>query len=313
MSFFKTLKLYKQLDERQKKFIKTRKIEAKYSISEWLVFGKKIAIMDKYGDKARKNLNIMRIVFGVLCTVFLTGFVSKLIIEGAFLGIGFFIIEHPEYLLLITLLIIVFLLTTFFFYRFRKVDLPNVFGDFILPFLLKMKDETNEEDKFLLKIDLTPRFEKNKLLNNEEYQKTKERYSEQFKDIELGSDFYKSIWFQGKVQFMDNALIEWKVSDFVSIDNKRDNKKPKYQILNSKNLNLKISIPQLRYKLIEYPKILPEINETDYIFNIRKKEVEVPKRINPKAMNLINYGISLSHVLEKIQQVYNSVEKKTKK
>ncbi|UZR92419.1 hypothetical protein [Chondrinema litorale] len=184
----------KSLDPEQTQIVETKKIDGTHTAQYWLNLLRKIAILDKDGDKVRLNssLSIKMIVSGIV----------------AFFSIFVAIGTQIPYILIITALA-VGLAIKFGIdnKKVKKLDLSNHLRSFLMPFLSIIKEDIPKKSKVQIKASFEESDQQEYIVdqkqgNNKGYPKIKETY-------------FKIPRLEFKATLIDGTQIHLEYTDFV--------------------------------------------------------------------------------------------------
>ena len=277
MSLKQASRIFKSLNESQRKFIDDKTISAELQIREWTGFLRKAALYDEMRDKAIKSLNIYIILSAV-------GVVFSGIMISSSPAIG------------LVLLVISIALLTYFIIDARKISKRNLSDQlrlFVLPLLFVLDKKAGEKAKMPLKMDLSNPLKK----------KPVKEFEQGGRKIKLFSQQYAL----GKVKLLDEAELEWVLSDDIQQlsywkTNPRGKRKHKVKHKVSHYYFIKISFPKKYYETKNGADKSVRLSE-DELYYICKLKVK-RKSMDPKAV------VSLEDFLKSINELYELIKAK---
>jgi len=223
------LNIYKTLDKEQLLFVESKTIDNSMKMKRWIEFMQPIAQMDKLNDRSRKRKNT-GLVFIII------GMVVSFILSFVFVP---FVIT----LLFLTVLLIITLkkLSTL-----KKLDIGNHLRLFLMPFLVVLKEESDDDAKANIKFDASPPMSEKKIV------KTTNDTNRGYPKIK--STFYSHPWLEAEVLLADGTALKLEFTDFIVKKNitKRGSSgkiKSKVKIKVKHNIGIKINFRKDRYQL----------------------------------------------------------------
>ncbi len=223
------LNIYKTLDKEQLQFVESKIIDNSMKMKRWIEFMQPIAQMDKLNDRSRKrkNTGLIFIVIGMVVSLILT-----------FVFVPFIIA-----LLVLTVLLIITLkkLNTL-----KKLDIGNHLRLFLMPFLVVLKEESDDNAKANIKFDASPPMSEKKIV------KTTNDTNRGYPKIK--STFYSHPWLEAEVILADGTALKLEFTDFIVKKDitKRGSSgkiKSKVKIKIKHNIGMKISFRKDRYQI----------------------------------------------------------------
>ncbi len=223
------LNIYKTLDKEQLQFVQSKTVDASFKMKRWIEFMQPIAQMDKLNDRSRskKSIGLIFIIIGMVISLFLTfGFLPFIIV-----------------LVGLTILLIIQIknLNTL-----KRLDIGNHLRLFLMPFLVVLKEESDENAKARIKFDASPPISDKKLVkttdnNNSGYPKVK-------------TSFYNYPWLEAEVMLADGTALQLEFTDFIAKKNitKRGSSgkiKYKTKVKIKHSIGLKISFRKDHYQI----------------------------------------------------------------
>jgi hypothetical protein len=273
--------IYNKLNDEQKKFVSEKKIEASYKTKHWLELLKNVALMDRLGDSSRGAKQVWAWVLMVVGVILF------------FIGFGF-----PPLLIVALIMIIVAIILFVQVSKLNQLDLRNNFREFVVPLLVLLKEETNDEEKISLKMEFKKPLDKSYLVQN--IPNSNRGYPK------VVTDIYKIPWMEGSAKMNDGTTIYWSFEDVicqkkVTKQNARGKIKVKTKNKVKHDIGLKMDVPKASYELKAVPADQIYTESADHHeFKIKGKTFSTEVQGSPD----INYFLGL------IAGVYNNLNQK---
>ena len=238
MSIAAALNTYRRLTTTQKRFLKRKRISARYTPEQWLRLLGDLAEYDRHGDTVRRICGLGAIA-GLITSVLLL-FFSPLLIEG--LGI-------PEGMAIFLggfAAVITAACGTAYFLLKGK-DLPNNLRDFVFPLIKILREDAKPGTPLQMTLDLRGGLQKNKLKNEDKQTQGLFSYPK------IRDRFYTDPWFQGSARLADGSSLKWCVVDQIRArritkKTSRGKIKVKYKHKIRRNLDVALGLHRQDYK-----------------------------------------------------------------
>jgi hypothetical protein len=184
MSFIDAYKSYGSLNDQQKQFLREKRIDAELPTDAWISFMKGVASYDQHGDAMRKAIGWIAAI-GIII-----GFFGAIFAESAAM----------------LLFAMVGLIALAFYFVLRRVDVPNILREFVLPFITLIREDVAPDDMVHMQLDLRggTKEEKRKGTDNFEHLGRK-----------IQQKFYNDPWMQGDTKLADGTALQWEISDYI--------------------------------------------------------------------------------------------------
>jgi hypothetical protein len=190
MSLFKALQSYQSLTSDQKIFVKEKRIEGSYTPEQWLAFFTRIAEYDSLRDASSKAFAWLGCVSILLLIVLIVvGIITIFLLPLTFLAL------------------ILFIVMTVVFERSRK-NVPNHLRQFIIPWLLILREEMEPEELMFLRVDLSDATGQDKLFS-EQLSPSAQRL--QKAGSKITEKFFSNQWLAGAAELADGTKLQWQI------------------------------------------------------------------------------------------------------
>ena len=248
----KALTIFENFDQDQREFVNSKLLNKSYKPKRVIAMFNKIAAMDYHSDKLRGKLFYWMIGLGIFTAVtFFFGFVFSPIFFISFIGFLSNLFLYSLYI------------------KHKTINLENSFRLFIVPLVGILKEEMSPESKIYLNINAKERISQENLLKHIPSQ------SSSYPQIDI--KFYKSNWFNSQFQFLDESVMDLRITDVIRIKEKtkrnpRGKIKTKLKYKISYRIKLNISFSKNRYELVKPSKEFSE-DENKIFYKITKKVI----------------------------------------
>ncbi len=277
----KTSTIYNSLNEPQKQFVQTKKLEASYKVKAWLDLLKNIALLDKYGDLRRVRASGWALGLGIIAFVVL-----------------FFAFPFPLLFIVVIALTIISIILWVKSNNLKKIDLTNSFRLFTVPLLVVLKEEAKDDSKVELKLDMSDPLQKNYLVKN--IPNTSKTYPK----IEL--NYYNINWMQMSIELNDGVIVSSTFEDDIcekkaTKQNARGKIKTKTKYKVKHDVSMKVQIPKALYNLVG-------ATDSDYSDG---GEYHIFKTKGRTVSTSMEEFLDINYFLGMIASVYKKVKQKT--
>jgi len=238
------IKIYNTLDQEQLQFVQSKVVDNSLKMKRWIEFMQPLAQMDKLNDDRRKRKSAGLVLIAILMVISL------------FLSFAF-----PWFLFVLSFLAILLIIQIKKVNKLKRLDFSNHLRLFLMPFLVVLKEESDEEAKAKIKFDASPAMSNKKILkstndNNQGYPKVK-------------TTFFSHPWFDAEVVLADGTALKLEFADFIVKKNitKRGSSgkiKSKVKIKIKHNIGMKINFRKDKYQLQNTNKNFAYNEITDY-------------------------------------------------
>ncbi|MFN8258909.1 MAG: hypothetical protein U0W24_24690 [Bacteroidales bacterium] len=273
------IKIYNSLTAEQKQFVDSKKVNSTQKIKKWIDLFRPIAQMDKLNDTKRKRKSVWLWVLGISSFFLL------------FFSIGF-----PLLLIAVLILVLIFIIQFRKLNALNKIDIGNHLRLFLMPFLVVMKEESEEDAKASLVFDAMPStnqkfFVKQINNNNKGYPK-------------IITSLYNHPWLETEMLLADGTAIQIEIIDFVARKDitKRGSSgkvKSKVKFKIKHNVKLRVNFSKSRYNLDKTNELF-QIIDSDNFYQLKTKQ----KIITLSAEE----SLPLNGVLSLISSAYKNVK-----
>lgn len=193
MTLLRTFGTYRSLKPAQRQFIKSPQISETHTLVEWLLFLRRLGVLDQYGDHARADAN--RAIVACIVITFLGIFIPTIAdLKGLPQLIGFNLAGTCAVVLLLAISIRVAL---------GRVDIPNTMRTFVLPFLTLLRADTGNRAPLTLSLDLRGCTDESKIVRREE------------PEARTTYTFYVDPWLAGSIRLVDGSILRFRITDHV--------------------------------------------------------------------------------------------------
>jgi hypothetical protein len=274
-----TLNIYKTLDPEQLQFANTKKVDAILKMKRWFDFMVPVALMDKNNDESRRK---KKTVIGFT----IAGMVISLIITFAFL---------PFLIVLIGLTIILVVNISRMNFL-KKLDIGNHLRLFLMPFLVIIKEECNEQSKARIKFDASNPINPAKITNT--LRSTNKGLPQ------VTTTIYEHPWLDAEFVLADGTGLQMEFGDTVlhkHVKKRGSSGKIKYKTKRKikHHLQMKFSFSKNNYSLAKVNKAYQHIDLPEHhIFKVKHKLYS----------DSVDKSIRVEEVLNMIAGAYQNVK-----
>ncbi|MEM7371073.1 MAG: hypothetical protein AAF587_20835 [Bacteroidota bacterium] len=280
MSYTEARALYDQFDEAQLQFLTTKTLEGSHTPRKWLKILQKLAKFDELADKSRSKS--MR-------KIFLWGFLS------VFTFIFTFILIFP------------ILLAAWFAYlayknwkqhQFLKgQDLRNQFRKFLVPLIQILREESAEQEKLYLKLDLNHPLSQQ---NHVDFQERKGPGYPKFKE-----NYYRSSWLNMSIKLRDQSMLSLALEDVI-----RKRQVTKTGSSGKIKTKTKTKVKHLASVKVGFPKVQyqPAADRNPEVVFSEDANLMLIKWKQKYTSSSIEDNIPLSELVKAISQTYKQVQ-----
>jgi hypothetical protein len=273
------LEMYKALNAEQLQFADSKMIDTTMKMKKWFDYMVPLAKMDEFNDEKRKKQSI-----GIGWTI--AGLVVSLILTFIFL---------PVIVIFIGLVVLIIVLITKK-NALKKMDLGNHLRLFLMPFIVLIKEECEEEAKGRIKFDASNPISPKKITNT-------------FKSTNTGlphvtTTVYTHPWLDAEFVLLDGTGLQLEFTDTILKKNikKRGSSgkikfKTKTKIKHS--LEMRMSFKKDKYSLASLNAAYEYVDTPDYhSFKLKHKVESIS----------VDQSVPVQHVLSMIGGAYQNVK-----
>lgn len=261
MNMYQTIKAYRALSKSDRRFISSQQIKGEYTAAQWLNQLSRLARYDSELDKLRFTLEI----------------ISWLSVLFLFLGVFFIVFIVPVFpimtiigLGMVVLFVTILITSLIFNLSLKTKDIDNRLREPVLPLLTLLSEDSKQNSRVRVKLDLTGSLDNQKMLSKVKVQKTLPKIVE---------SHYRDPWFEAYMQLCDDSQLRFEITTYVrkrdiTKRNQRGNKTKhvtKYKVRHAITCSL-------RYKNEQYQLRGPLPD------NVRQKEGSKRNALNSKSI-----------------------------
>lgn len=276
----KALEIYKSLSPEQLDLLSKKSIDARFKIKDWLDLLQKLAIYDRFADKRRSQLTGWAIAFGVFA--FLSIFLP--------IATGIMLLFIVTAVLLVLLIIYLVKINTL-----QKRDLNNGLREFLVPWLVALREEIGKNTYIKLKIHLGKSTDKAWQISEQKHKG--------WGYPKVSTYMYLFPWLTGEATLADGTIVDWKCSQLIR--HRRITKRNARGKIKTKNkykikhiVVAKVQMPKATYTL-KPDSALAAVSQTPEFYILKNKSKTI-------STNLEESG-HINALLELIAAAYNSV------
>lgn len=287
MSYTEAKALYDQFDEAQLTFLKSKTLEGSYTPRKWLKMLQKLAKFDELADKARsKSLGkIFLWGFLTLIALFFTFiFIVPILLAGWFGYLAYKNWKQNQFL--------------------KGQDLRNQFRQFLVPLIQILREESAEQEKLYLKLNLNDPMSQQ---NHFDFQERKGPGYPKLKD-----NFYRSSWLEANIKLRDQSTLNLALEDVIrkrrvtkvgSSGKVKTKTKTKVKHL----ANVKVAFPKSQYQLSanRNPNVALAENGNQMMIKWKQKYTSYSVEDNIPLNELVK---AISQTYKQVQPVGNPVQ-----